>query len=64
MDKNKKVNPEERDESPETRGANPQARKDKQSLKEGAINKQATDGKEINPQIQERREKHQPRDGF
>ena len=64
MDKNKDVNPETRDESPETRGVNPQARKDKQSLKESAINEQASDGKQVDPQTQQRREQHQPRDKF
>ncbi len=35
---------------------------DKQAKKEQAINRKATDGKEINPQQTQRREKHQPRD--
>ncbi len=35
---------------------------EKQSKKEQAINKKATDGKEVNPQLDQRQEKHQPRD--
>lgn len=35
---------------------------EKQSKKEQAINKRATDGKEINPQAKQKQEKHQPRD--
>lgn len=35
---------------------------EKQSKKEQAINERATDGKEINPQVKQRQEKHQPRD--
>ncbi|MEM0517285.1 hypothetical protein [Aequorivita flava] len=36
--------------------------KEKQSKKEQAINKSATQGKDINHQVKERKEKHQPRD--
>jgi len=36
--------------------------KDKTSLGEQAINHKESDGKEINQQVQQRREKHQPRD--
>ncbi len=36
--------------------------KNKQSLEEQAINHKETDGKEVNPQVKQRREKHQPRD--
>lgn len=36
--------------------------KEKQSKKEQAINKSATDGKDINHQVKDRQEKHQPRD--
>lgn len=36
--------------------------KEKQSKKEQAINKSATQGKDINHQVKERQEKHQPRD--
>ncbi|MCK0124311.1 hypothetical protein MWU76_07845 [Gelidibacter sp. F2691] len=37
---------------------------DKQSLKNQAINskEKASDGKEINPQVKQKQEKHQPRD--
>ncbi|AFL79764.1 hypothetical protein Aeqsu_0241 [Aequorivita sublithincola DSM 14238] len=35
---------------------------EKQSKKEQAINKSATHGKEINPQVKQKQEKHQPRD--
>lgn len=35
---------------------------EKQSKKEQAINKDATRGKKINPQIKQKQEKHQPRD--
>lgn len=37
---------------------------DKQEKKESAINKKGTpsDGAQINPQVQDKREKHQPRD--
>jgi len=35
---------------------------EKQSKKEQAINKSATDGKKINPQVDQRQEQHQPRD--
>lgn len=35
---------------------------EKQSKKEQAINKSATQGKDINYQEKERKEKHQPRD--
>lgn len=34
----------------------------KQSKKEQAINKKATHGKEENPQVKQKQEKHQPRD--
>ncbi len=34
----------------------------KQSIKEQAINKGATHGKEVNPKLQQKQEKHQPRD--
>ncbi len=37
-------------------------KKEKTSLKKQAINHKETDGKAINHQIQQRREKHQPRD--
>lgn len=36
--------------------------REKQGKKEQAINKSATQGKEINYQQKERKEKHQPRD--
>lgn len=36
--------------------------KEKTSLKEQAINHKETDGKAINHQVQQRKEKHQPRD--
>lgn len=36
--------------------------KEKQAKKEQAINKGATHGKEINPQVKQKQEKHQPRD--
>jgi len=36
--------------------------KEKQSKKEQGINKSATDGKDINHQVKDRQEKHQPRD--
>ncbi|MGB6152746.1 MAG: hypothetical protein WBG48_12205 [Pricia sp.] len=36
--------------------------KDKTSLGEKAINHNETDGKDINHQVKQRREKHQPRD--
>ncbi|TDU39675.1 hypothetical protein BXY82_1705 [Gelidibacter sediminis] len=37
---------------------------DKQSLKDQAINikEKASDGKKINPQVEQKQEKHQPRD--
>ncbi|MCG2419845.1 hypothetical protein K8089_12510 [Aequorivita sp. F47161] len=35
---------------------------EKQSKKEQAINKSATQGKDINHQVKERKENHQPRD--
>ncbi|CAM3367639.1 hypothetical protein [Aequorivita lipolytica] len=35
---------------------------EKQSKKEQAINKGATHGKEVNPQVKQKQEKHQPRD--
>lgn len=37
---------------------------DRQSKKEHAINikEKASDGKEINPQVKQKQEKHQPRD--
>lgn len=39
-------------------------KQNKQSLKEQAINikGKASDGKEINPQVKQKQEKHQPRD--
>ena len=48
MNKDKNVNPEER--------------KVNKSLEEKAINENATDGKQVNPQVEQRKEKHQPRD--
>ena len=48
MNKDKNVNPEER--------------KENKSLEEKAINEKATDGKQVNPQVEQRKEKHQPRD--
>jgi len=39
-----------------------QMQSDKTSLQEQAINHKETDGKEINQQEQQRRQKHQPRD--
>lgn len=33
-----------------------------QSTAEKAINKKETEGKKINPQVEQRRDKHQPRD--
>ncbi len=36
--------------------------KENQSQKEQAVNKSATQGKEINHQVEQKREKHQPRD--
>lgn len=36
--------------------------KDKTSLGEKAINHKESSGKEINQQVQQRKEKHQPRD--
>ena len=35
---------------------------EKTSLKEQAINHKETDGKDVNPQVQQKRQKHQPRD--
>jgi hypothetical protein len=35
---------------------------EKQSKKEQAINKSATEGKKINHQVKQKQEKHQPRD--
>lgn len=35
---------------------------EKQSKKEQAINKSATQGEDVNPQHRQKREKHQPRD--
>ena len=35
---------------------------EKQSINEQAINKSATHGKEINPKLKQKQEKHQPRD--
>lgn len=39
-------------------------RKDKQSKEDHAINEKGnvSDGKEINPQVEQRKENHQPRD--
>jgi|26BtaG_2_1085354.scaffolds.fasta_scaffold00009_42 hypothetical protein len=37
-------------------------KQEKQSTAEQAINKSRTEGEKINPQIEQRREKHQPRD--
>ncbi|MEO6347187.1 MAG: hypothetical protein ABIO60_04675 [Aquaticitalea sp.] len=39
-------------------------KEDKQSTKEQAINmkEKTSDGKEINPQVKQKQEKHQPRD--
>lgn len=39
-----------------------QLKSEKASLKEQAINHRQTDGKAINQQEQQRRQKHQPRD--
>ncbi len=36
--------------------------KNKQSIGEQAINHKETDGKDVNQQIKQRKEKHQPRD--
>jgi len=35
---------------------------EKQSIKEQALNKSATQGKEANPKSKQKQEKHQPRD--
>ena len=37
-------------------------KEEKQSKKEQAINKGATHGKQVNPQLKQKQEKHQPRD--
>ncbi len=37
-------------------------KKDEQSTAEQAINKKKTEGKKINHQVEQRREKHEPRD--
>ena len=48
------VNPDER--------KIPNAKKDNKSIKEQAINKNSTDGEKINHQVNQKQEKHQPRD--
>jgi hypothetical protein len=35
---------------------------EKQAKKEQAINKTATQGEQVNPQVKQKQEKHQPRD--
>lgn len=41
---------------------NQQTKKDNKSLREQAINQEETQGKEINHQVEQRKEQHQPRD--
>ncbi|MGI9527290.1 MAG: hypothetical protein ACR2MS_09290 [Weeksellaceae bacterium] len=46
----------------EDKKVNPEVRKENSKLEEGAINRKATEGQEVNPKEVEKREQHQPRD--
>lgn len=41
---------------------NEQEKKEKQALREKAINKEETQGKKINQQVNQRKNQHEPRD--